>query len=82
MDKEEMQMFTTQSDSGMKKNVMMSIPGTYLKLEIILLREVQQDFRKGKIIRHQLHVQFTHTHLCTNWENTKESETGKSAGKG
>ena len=44
-----MRMFTTQSDSGMKKNVMMSIPGTYLKLEIILLREVQQDFRKGKI---------------------------------
>ena len=47
MDKEEMQIFTMQSDSGMKKNVMTSISGTYLKLEIIL-SEVQQDSEREK----------------------------------
>jgi len=48
MDKEEMQMFTMQSDSGTKKNMMVSIPGTYLKLEIILLSEVQQNSEREK----------------------------------
>ena len=48
MDKEEMQIFTMQSDSGMKKNVMTSISGTHLKLEIIILSEVQQDSEREK----------------------------------
>ena len=46
-------MFTMQSDSGIKKNVIMSISRTYLKLEIMLLSDVMKN-KKGKNLKRSL----------------------------
>ena len=46
-------MFTVQSDSGIKKNVIIPISRTYLKLEIMLLSDVMKN-QKGKNLKRSL----------------------------